>query len=167
MADYLALVAKVDAFVGRVEARHGADLACGAGCASCCLVRLTIAGVEADAIAAWLAARTAAERAEIAAAAMAAAPGRCAALADDDRCRIYPVRPLVCRSHGVPIRLRRPGEAPVVTACALNFTAHGPAAAAADCVLDQELVSTTLGVIDRAAGGAPETRVDLTALLVG
>jgi len=162
---YAALVAKVDAFVARVEARHAADLRCGPGCATCCHARLTVTSVEADAIRAWLAAEPAAARAAIATAAAAAPPERCAALDADDRCRIYPVRPLVCRSHGIPIRLRQ-GGLPVVTSCALNFTARGPAAADADCVLDQELVSTTLGVIDRAAGGEPTARVDLAALLI-
>ncbi|MBL8627513.1 MAG: YkgJ family cysteine cluster protein [Myxococcales bacterium] len=162
---YAALVAKVDAFVARVEARHAADLRCGPGCATCCHARLTVTGVEAAAIRAWLAAQPVAARAAIAAAAATAAPDRCAALDADDRCRIYAVRPLVCRSHGVPIRLRQ-GSLPVVTSCALNFAARGPAAADADCILDQELVSTTLGVIDRAAGGAPAARVELAALLI-
>ena len=161
-APYAALVAKVDAFVERVTARHAAELACRPGCASCCHTRLSVAAVEADAIAAWADGQPAAVRAAIAAGARRAAPERCAALDDDDRCRIYPARPLVCRSHGVPIRLHERGL-PVVTACHLNFTARGPAAADADCVLDQTLVSTTLGVIDRAAGGGE--RVDLTELL--
>lgn len=163
-APYQALVAKVDAFVARVEARHRDDLACAPGCARCCHVRLTVTTAEADAVSAWLAAQPAATRAAIAAGARAAAPDRCAALDDADRCRIYPARPLVCRSHGVPIRLRR-GGMPVVTACELNFTARGPAAADPDCVLDQALVSTTLAAIVGAAGGDPLARVPLEDLL--
>lgn len=158
-----ALAAKVDAFVARVEAHHGAELRCGPGCASCCEVRLTVTGVEAAAVRAWAATQPEATRAALAAGGAAAAPHRCAALDDDDRCRIYPVRPLVCRSHGVPIRLGR-GAAASITACALNFTTAGPAAARADCVLDQELVSTTLGLIDRAAGGGE--REELAAVLL-
>jgi Fe-S-cluster containining protein len=161
---YAALVAKVDAFVVRVSARHAGDLRCAAGCASCCHARLSITTVEADAITAWAAAQAAARRAAIAAAAAAEPTDRCAALDADDRCRIYDARPLVCRSHGIPIRLHERGL-PVVTACALNFTARGPAAADPDCVLDQTLVSTTLGLIDRAAGGDPDRRVDLAGLL--
>ena len=160
--------------------------------------RLTITAVEADAIASWAATVPAEARAAIAAAAEVpadpAAP-RCAALDPDGRCRIYPARPLVCRSHGIPIRLRAPpadaldarrrGAGPdnaswdgrglaVITACELNFTAAGPAAADPDCVLDQELVSTTLGLIDRAARaerveratGAPaDDRLDLAVVL--
>lgn len=174
---YRALTERVDAFVARVAARHPADLRCGPGCDGCCRTRLTITAVEADAIASWAATLPAEARAAIARAAESpadpAAP-RCAALDDHGRCRIYPARPLVCRSHGVPIRLRTDRGLPVVTACALNFTAAGPGAADPDCVLDQELVSTTLGLIDRAVRAArppatdaalPDPRLELAAVL--
>lgn len=156
-----ALAAKLDGFVARVEARHGDQLRCAPGCAACCQVALTITAVEADAIRTWAAEQPAAVRTALAEGARAATSARCAALDGADRCRIYPARPLVCRSHGVPIRLGRGAAA--ITACELNFTAAGPAAADPDCVLDQELVSTTLGVIDRAAGGGP--RQELAAVL--
>ena len=70
----------------------------------------------------------------------AASADRCAALAADGRCLIYAVRPVVCRSHGAPIRLRE-NSLPVVQACRENFTARGPAAADADCILDQTTLS--------------------------
>ena len=170
---YRELTGRVDAFVARVAARHPADLRCAAGCNGCCRTRLTVAAVEADAIEAWAATQSAAARAVVAAAAAAQvdpADVRCAALDDTGRCRIYQARPLVCRSHGIPIRLRGPRGLPVITACELNFTAGGPGAADPDCVLDQELVSTTLGLIDRAAdtdaGRGPRPRRALADVLV-
>jgi uncharacterized protein len=164
-ANYRALVAKVDAFVERVSGRHAADLRCVAGCAQCCHVRLTITAIEADAISVWAAAQSPDRRVAIATAAQVAAnPTRCAALDDEDRCRIYAARPLVCRSHGIPIRLHARGL-PVITSCELNFTAAGPAAADADCILDQQLVSTTLAAIDRSDLSQPAPRVELAALL--
>ena len=76
----------------------------------------------------------------------------------------------MCRSHGVPIRLRAPGSLPVIQACELNFTAHGPAAADADCVLDQATLSATLLAIDRAhaeaTGREPGERYDLAEVLL-
>ncbi|HVV88247.1 MAG TPA: YkgJ family cysteine cluster protein [Kofleriaceae bacterium] len=167
-ARYRELVGRVDAFVARVAARHPAELACRAGCDGCCRTRLTVTAVEAAAIEAWAAEQPAEARAAIAAAARAPvepASVRCAALDGDGRCRIYPARPLVCRSHGIPIRLRDGRGLPVVTACELNFRAAGPGAADADCVLDQELVSTTLGLVDRAAHPGADRR-DLAAVLV-
>ncbi len=174
-ARYRTLAERVDAFVARVGARHPDDLRCRPGCDGCCRTRLTITTVEANAIARWAATKPVEVRAAIAAAALGpddpAAP-RCAALDADGRCRIYPARPLVCRSHGIPIRLRDGRGLPVITACELNFTAAGPAAADPDCVLDQELVSTTLGLIDRAVRAeraapvtAADARLDLAVVL--
>ena len=91
-------------------------------------------------------------------------PDRCAGLDAAGRCRIYPARPLVCRSHGVPIRLR--GALPVIQACHRNFTRIAPDP---DCVLDQATLSATLYAVDAAeaaeAGGDPTRRIDLAALL--
>jgi uncharacterized protein len=177
------LAAKVDAFFARVAERHAADLECGSGCADCCHTRLTVTAVEADAIRAEVAAWPHARSAALAATVAAAAPDRCAALDAADRCAIYAARPLVCRSHGAPIRLHDPrglpvvntappfggadgrGQAPtVVQVCPKNFTRGGPAAADADCILDQTTLSALLLAVDReATGGAP--RIDLAALL--
>src|SRR5687767_9515719 len=168
---YRELTAKVDAFFARVEARHGADLACAVGCSDCCHARLTITGIEAAAVTEAVVAMPDGERAVLGA--LARRPvdptdPRCAALDDDGRCRVYAARPLVCRSHGVPIRTVAPGHLPVVTACEKNFTARGPAAAAADCILDQGTLSTVLLALDRAHaaadGRAGGERVDLAAL---
>ena len=164
------LHAKVDAFFTRVEARHGEDMQCRTGCSDCCRVRLTVTAVEAAALAAEVAGWPAERRRALAAGAgdgsgsgagAGAANGeRCAALDAQGRCRIYAARPIVCRSHGVPIRLRR-GALPVVEACHRNFTRTEPAA---DCVLDQTTLSALTLAIDREAGG-DGSRVDLAALL--
>jgi Fe-S-cluster containining protein len=151
------LHAKIDAFFARVEARHGDDMQCRTGCFDCCHVRLTITAVEATAIEAEVARWPAARRHALAAAGPA---DRCAALDEGGRCRIYAARPIVCRSHGVPIRMRR-GALPVVEACARNFTRTEPAA---DCVLDQTTLSALTLAIDREAGG-DGARLDLAALL--
>jgi Fe-S-cluster containining protein len=169
---YRELTAKVDAFFARVEGRHAADLRCTAGCTQCCHTRLTVTGVEAAAIEAAVDAMPAERRAHVAAIAARpvddAAP-RCAALDLDGRCLVYDARPLVCRSHGVPIRTRA-GGLPVVTSCELNFTAHGPAAADADCILDQTTLSTVLLALDaahaQATGATAGERRDLAAVLL-
>jgi uncharacterized protein len=162
---YRELAAKVDAFFARVAERHASDLRCAAGCSSCCHQRLTVTTVEADAVAELVRALPEEARARLG---RDAHPDRCAALDDDGRCQIYAARPLVCRSHGVPIRLRAPGSLPVIQACHLNFTAHGPAAADADCVLDQTTLSATLGMIDRAhTGSDDDPRHDLAAVIRG
>jgi hypothetical protein len=163
---YPELAAKEDAFFARVAARHGADMRCDSGCSHCCHVRLSITGVEAaairDAIEAWQVERQAALAANVA----SARPDRCAALDPNGRCLVYEVRPIVCRSHGAPIRLRDARSLPVVQACPDNFAARGPAAADADCIIDQETLSAMTLAVDRDAGN-DGTRFDLAAVLAG
>lgn len=156
---YRQLTAKVDAFFARVAERHADDLRCAPGCAMCCHDRLSVTTVEADAVRGLVAtlepaARSALQR-------TLDDVSKCAALDGDGRCQIYEARPLVCRSHGVPIKTRAPGHLPVVTACALNFTARGPAAADADCILDQTTLSATLLAIN----GGDGARHDLADVL--
>ena len=158
MSRYPEVAAKVDAFFARVEARHGSDMQCQTGCSDCCNARLTITLAEARAIVDELESWPDERRAALAANA-AASTDRCAALDDNGRCLIYGVRPLVCRSHGAPIRLRE-GSLPVVRACFRNFPA-GPDQADPDCILDQQ----TLSAISLALNGGDDTRVDLADLL--
>jgi Fe-S-cluster containining protein len=145
------LTAKIDGFFARVEARHGDDMQCQTGCSDCCHVRLSITGVEADAIRAYV---------ETHPVTPGTRPDVCAALDEAGRCQIYEARPVVCRSHGVPIRLRE-DSLPVVRNCFRNFTHTEPAA---DCVLDQETLSTLVLAVDRAVGNTGD-RVDLAMLL--
>ncbi|HEU4734119.1 MAG TPA: YkgJ family cysteine cluster protein [Kofleriaceae bacterium] len=142
---------------------------CGTGCSDCCHVRLTITGVEAEAIRVYAAGLPGPARRNLA---EFGPPDRCAALDPGGRCKIYDARPLVCRSHGVPIRLGR-GSLPVVQACHRNFQRTAPDP---DCVLDQATLSAMLFAIDTeargaahggdpGASGAPAERVDLASLL--
>ncbi len=164
MSRYPELAAKVDAFFARVQSRHASDLRCDTGCSHCCHVRLSITGVEAEAIRNEIGAWPAERRYTLRNTAAAAPPDRCAALGSDGRCQIYAARPIVCRSHGAPIRLRDGRSLPVVTACPDNFTAHGPAAAEPDCIIDQATLSAMTLAIDRDAGN-DGTRFDLAAVL--
>lgn len=169
-ARYRELCEKVDAFFARVKARHGGEMQCRAGCDGCCRAGLSVTALEAEEIRDALAILAPGARGRAAARAVAAAGSdRCPALEADGRCAIYPARPLVCRSHGLPVRMAGERGLPVVTACELNFTAGGPAAADPDCILDQTTLSTTLAALARAraaeTGGDPAERVALADLL--
>lgn len=143
------LTGKVDAFFARVAERHGADMACDTGCSDCCHVRLTITRVEAAAIRDLVSRWSREQRAGLA---DVGPVSRCAALDASGRCKIYDARPLVCRSHGVPIRLRQ-GSLPVVQACHHNFVRTAPDP---DCILDQATLSATLLAIDELEHPAAE-----------
>lgn len=167
---YRELAAKADAFFARVEERHGDQMLCGSGCFDCCLVKLSVTPVEGAVIEELLATLPAEARARLAERAKRDDPDRCAALEDDGRCAIYAGRPLVCRSHGVPIRQRDARGEIVVDTCFRNFAEHGAGAADPDCVLDQATLSTILLAIDSAhaaeTGGATGTRIPLAEILL-
>jgi len=147
------LARKVDAFFARVSVRHATDMQCATGCSDCCHVRLSVTAAEAAAIRGHVTTWSPAQRRDLASAGPA---DRCAALDPAGRCKIYEARPLVCRSHGVPIRMRA-GGLPVIHACHRNFTHTQPDP---DCVLDQETLSALLLAVNAAdaADARPVTR---------
>jgi hypothetical protein len=160
---YADVANKVDAFFARVSARHGRDMQCESGCSDCCAVRLTVTAAEGQAIRDFVAGWSSSRRATLATNVAAAPADLCAALDPNGRCLIYEARPIVCRSHGVPIRMTT-ASLPVIQACFRNFTERGPAAADPDCILDQTTLSALVLAVDREAGGDGE-RHDLAALL--
>lgn len=158
---------KVDAFFDRAHARNPSDFACGAGCHDCCAPNLTVTPAEAEAIEAFLGALDDDTRTQIGERALASDGSRCTALDADGRCSIYPVRPLVCRSHGVVVRIPQRDKAslPVLDACPKNFRGRDLATVDADCVLDQRTLSTLLAAVHAAHGADPTARTPLASLL--
>lgn len=165
---YRQLCDKVDAFFARVATRHPQELECDRGCYDCCDVRLTVTGVEAAAVrSAWLALSS--ERRDEVRATWRDGATACAALDRQGRCAVYEGRPLVCRSHGVPVRMLDKRSLPVLEVCHRNFTSHGPEQADADCVLDQSTLSAMLLLVDQQDAQACEreagARFELAELL--
>ena len=170
------LFAKVDAFfVSAERAFPGADgITCHAGCDDCCQRRFSVTALEAEGMAEALDALP--EEARRALAERAANPsGPCALLHEDGRCAAYEARPLICRTHGLPIRFA--GEArhlPVVQpvsidACPRNFSGRDLDALPREHVLDQGTLSTILGALDAARSGelgaVRRDRVEISSLL--
>lgn len=168
------LFAKVDAFFGRTSARFpGPDgITCHAGCADCCR-RFSVTALEAEVITEGLATLPMELRAALAVRATAGTPDQsvCPALEGDGRCAIYSFRPLICRTHGLPIRYARTGprSLPLVDACPRNFHGRDVSTLPADAVLDQTTLSTVLGALDAAraaeTGRSRGVRREIAAIL--
>ncbi|MBP9086910.1 MAG: YkgJ family cysteine cluster protein [Kofleriaceae bacterium] len=156
---YRLLTEKLDGFFARVVGREAAAMQCETGCSDCCQYGLSATLAEAEAVAMVVAAMTDEERSALAHnidcrqadVATGAADTRCVALSQGGRCMIYAGRPTVCRSHGVPVRMRNERSLPVVSACYRNFVDRAPDTIAADCVLDQTTLSATLLAINAGA----------------
>ena len=95
IAAVLRLHADIDRRAGALHAHHAARLQCLRGCASCCVDDLTVFEVEAEVIRA---------RAGNVLLEPPHPAGACAFLDADGACRIYPHRPYVCRTQGLPLR---------------------------------------------------------------
>lgn len=150
-ANYAALIARVDAFFMRVDLAHPGQMQCRRGCFACCHPHLHLLPFE------WARIRDAVvgldEAARKAIAARAGDPGarHCALLDEEGACSVWAARPMVCRSHGLPLRLdgRR-------TVCDLNFIGTLGEIPEGD-VLDQAQLSVIVGLLDRMAQPAIET----------
>ncbi len=156
--EYAQLVARVDAFFSDVASRCASAMACQPGCDGCCQVQLTLSPVESASVSAYVEQLDADSRAvlrkQLEAQPETASP-RCSMIDGNGQCLIYPARPLVCRSQGLPLRyppelvpieaVRARVPSGVVTVCPLNFTAQTPRPSDA---LDAERVDQILALLN-------------------
>jgi hypothetical protein len=108
LANYHALVRKVDELCAAVHREFADQILCRAGCSGCCR-ELTLFPVEAAALLAALSGLPREAAARIAAAAADGRNGTCPLLADG-LCLLYASRPIICRTHGLPLLLTVAGE---------------------------------------------------------
>lgn len=157
---YETLSERVNLFHVRVAQSHPRALKCGAGCSSCCHQHLSVVPLEWSRICEAVEALPGASREGLQERVKAGrADPRCPLLGDDERCLVYEARPMICRSHGLPIQI---GSPPVRDVCPLNFT-EGPDIETLDSelVLDVERINQMLGLMCTLAGSDPTARVDL------
>ena len=145
LSNYRQLVARVDEFCARIEGDFREGIVCRRGCDSCCR-HLSLFPVEAAALSAALAEAPAALSAEIRERARAAAEDGPCPLLKDGACLLYEARPLICRTHGLPLLGRRDGER-FIDHCPLNF--QGMESLPASAVIDLETLNTTLAAVNR------------------
>ena len=156
---YAQLIDKVDQFHDRVAARYPEALRCARGCSSCCHVHLSVVELEFGRLAAAVEALPSEQRRAIAdRTGDGQTDPRCLLLDSVGLCRVYDARPLICRTHGLPIVVG--GRRDV---CQLNFV-DGPTLEDIDasCVLDVDRLNAILGLIDRLTGGG-QPRVDVSS----
>lgn len=121
---YLALRDEITARAAELFERYASHLKCRRGCSFCC-DNIHVPAIERAAVSEWLdteagsGVREAARRRRASQAShaltagekqpsgeRAAAPNRCAFLGSEGECTVYPVRPLICRTYGLPLAYR-------------------------------------------------------------
>ena len=152
--NYADLVTKTDTKFAEIESRQRPHMQCGQGCYQCCAPGLTVSPIEADNIAAHLQANPKVSAECVAnEAANPFNDQHCSFLSPQGHCLIYEVRPLVCRSHGVPLRYPEADPNTIeageeVSVCSLNFTTMSVADVPDEDVINLKLLYTLLGLIN-------------------
>jgi Fe-S-cluster containining protein len=145
LANYYALVDKVDGLCRQIETEFADQLACNAGCSGCCR-HISLSWVEAVALATALHRLPPNEAEEIRLRAQSSrSDGPCPLLADD-RCALYRDRPIICRTHGLPV-LTETGAGKAIDFCPHNF--KGLDSLPGTAVVDLERLNTLLDSVNR------------------
>ena len=100
--NYRQLVARVNELCAGIEHALQGQITCSEGCSTCC-TSITIFPVEAAALREALTALPDGEAASIRRHAEEHAAGERCPLLLDHRCLLYEARPIICRTHGLPI----------------------------------------------------------------
>jgi Fe-S-cluster containining protein len=144
LANYRTLVERVDLLSQGIEAEFRGQIACRRGCDACCR-HLSLFWVEGMALAQALAGLPGAAAGRIRARARrAAADGPCPLL-EAGACQLYAARPIICRTHGLPLLVGEPGERRI-DYCPENF--RGIDTLPAGAVIDLERLNSTLAAVN-------------------
>lgn len=144
--NYKNLLIKIDTFCDELTDVYGKDLVCRKGCSSCCR-HLSLFPVEAVHIRLAMEdlAKETFEIIQIKAMTLIDDPDGNCPLLDEGVCLLYPVRPIICRTHGLPVLVRE-GQGTVVDCCPLNFASGRKPDS--KHILDIEQVNTTLVTVN-------------------
>jgi uncharacterized protein len=161
--NYGKLCGYCDSFFLSVQKPYAGDMKCKKGCWRCCELH-SVCALEARGIAAYL------KNGSLSHGKSRSNRSYCAFL-KRGVCLAYPARPVICRTHGVPLLLDK-GKT-VSSSCGLNFTGRDLAALPRGHVLDTTAVTGNLIRLNMAfcmAVGRRELaseRFTMTAVLAG
>lgn len=102
LENYCHLIERVDALCSAIAAPLGDQITCSAGCSSCC-TSITVFPVEAAAIRESLSKLPGHHAEEILRHVSEHADGERCPLLSHNHCLLYEARPIICRTHGLPI----------------------------------------------------------------
>lgn len=138
--NYYRLLARVDELCRTIGQSLGEAITCHAGCSSCCL-SISVFPVEMAAMIEAAGQLPADELLRLKEQLAAWNGGECCPLLRQERCLLYEARPIICRTHGLPI-LMTEGDERRVDVCPLNCRGldHLPG----EAVLDLERLNTLL-----------------------
>jgi len=130
---YKKLCGYCENFWKRTADKYPAEITCSPGCAVCCELQ-SVNLLEAYVIAEYCG-RGGASAPPL--------PGSGCPFLSDNRCRIYPVRPIICRTHGLLLKSREFRDR-IAPSCPFNFTTIDHIGVHDDYALDVDIVTMDL-----------------------
>jgi Fe-S-cluster containining protein len=143
--NYYQMVSRVDALCREIQNALSDQITCREGCSSCCTA-ITLFPVEAAALAAALEALPDSERTSIQRHAAEHAAGERCPLLKDHRCLLYGARPIICRTHGLPI-IYTEGTQRKVDCCPHNLV-EGEQPLSGSAIIDLDRLNTLLVAVN-------------------
>lgn len=144
LRNYRDLQARIDLVCRKIEAEFGPHLACQGGCDGCCR-HISLFRVEAVALATAVNDLPPEEASHILIRARGASPDGPCPLLENGLCLLYAARPIICRTHGLPL-LTLQGGKQSVDFCPLNF--RDITSLPGSAVIDLDRLNTTLAAIN-------------------
>lgn len=144
LANYHSLQEKVDSLCRSIEQTLGTAITCHAGCSSCCLA-ISVFPVEAAAMIEAAGKLPPEQLLHLKQRLQSWSGGEVCPLLADARCLLYEARPIICRTHGLPILLTEEGERRI-DVCPLNC--RGMERLPGEAILDLERLNTMLAAVN-------------------
>lgn len=144
LLNYHNLLAKVDSLSARIVEQCGDNITCHKGCDECCR-HFSIFWVEAVNLANFLAGLPQKQLDFLRNRAQNLANQEACPLLVDGACAVYAARPIICRTHGLPI-LIRDGAAQTIDFCPRNFTQAETLPGQA--IIDLDVLNNSLAAIN-------------------
>jgi len=143
LVNYHAFLERIDRLCAKIAAEFAGEILCRAGCSGCCR-HLNLFPVEAASLANAVGKLSQEIRDLLAGRADWQEEGLCPLL-QDDCCLVYKDRPVICRTHGLPLLADVEGEKRV-DFCEENF--RGVTSLSGDMVIDLDTLNRTLVAIN-------------------
>jgi len=143
--NYFQMIARVDVLCRGIQDVLSGRITCREGCSSCCTA-ITLFPVEAAALNAALEALPDARQAAIRRHVAEHTGGERCPLLEAHRCLLYSARPIICRTHGLPI-IYSEGNQRKVDCCPLNLS-EGEQPVSGSAIIDLDRLNTLLVAVN-------------------